>query len=184
MHSQLHYTHQQLLQYPTLLLLSPRAHRIETEAPVRDHGNCKLSFFLLLFLSIYCLLLLSLSLLVLEFVEKSWPDDCSDIFWSKWKVLDTIYAIPHYHGFYMIEVHDLIGIFFYSSWRSEREAVAGVLFGSFTMVGSQTREGNWISIQSCQTSHVNGALGLLVGVNLVALSVSLCLSCGCCPAMV
>jgi hypothetical protein len=75
MHSQLHYTHQQLLQYPTLLLLSPRAHRIETEAAVRDHGNCKLacllSFFLLLFLSIYCLLLLSLSLLVLGFVEKS-----------------------------------------------------------------------------------------------------------------
>jgi hypothetical protein len=183
MHSQLHYTHQQLLQYSTLRRLLPRAHRIETKAAVRDHGNCKLSFFLSSVVPLYLLpssLSLSHSLSVLGFSEKSWLDDCSDIFWSKWNVLDTIYAIAYHHGFYMIEVHDLVGSFFYNSWRSEREVVAGALFGSFTMVGSQTRVGNWISIQSCQSSHVKGALGLLVGVNLVALS----LSHGCCPAIV
>jgi hypothetical protein len=46
-------------------------------------------------------------------------------------------AIPHHHrGFlYVIKVHDLIGKFFCSPWRSKREAVAGVLSGSFAMVG-------------------------------------------------
>ncbi len=46
--------------------------------------------------------------------------------------------------------------FFCSLCRSERETVAEVLFGSFTMVGSQSIEGNWTSIMSeftCQYSH-------------------------------
>jgi hypothetical protein len=51
-------------------------------------------------------------------------------------------AIAHHPGFYVVHVHDLIGSFFCSSWRSERKTVAGVLFGSFTMVGSQFRESN------------------------------------------
>jgi hypothetical protein len=51
-------------------------------------------------------------------------------------------AIPHHPGFYVINVHDLIGSFFCSFLRSERKTVAGVLFGSFTMVGSQIRESN------------------------------------------
>ncbi len=45
---------------------------------------------------------------------------------------------------------------FCSPCRSERETMAGVLFESFTMVGSQIREGNWTSNLSeftCQWSH-------------------------------
>jgi hypothetical protein len=39
-HPPLHFTHQQqLLQYTALI---PRAHGIETEVALRDHGNCKL----------------------------------------------------------------------------------------------------------------------------------------------
>jgi hypothetical protein len=38
-------------------------------------------------------------------------------------------------------IHDLIGKFFCSSWSSERETVV-FLLGSFTMVGSQIRDGN------------------------------------------
>jgi hypothetical protein len=51
-YSQLHYTHQQLLQYTGSL---PTAHRIETMATVRDPGS-KL-FVFSLSLSFYCLLL-------------------------------------------------------------------------------------------------------------------------------
>jgi hypothetical protein len=39
-HPQFYFTHQQILQCTALL---PRAHGIETEAAIRDHGNCKLS---------------------------------------------------------------------------------------------------------------------------------------------
>jgi hypothetical protein len=53
-HPQFHFTHRQLLQCTSLL---PRAHRIETEAALRDHGNCKLSCFVPLCVSVYCLLL-------------------------------------------------------------------------------------------------------------------------------
>ncbi len=42
-HPQFHFTHQQLLQYTVLL---PRAHGIETEAALIDHGSCKLSCFI------------------------------------------------------------------------------------------------------------------------------------------
>jgi hypothetical protein len=42
-HPQFHFTQQQLLQYTALL---PRAHGIETEAALIDHGNCKLSCFI------------------------------------------------------------------------------------------------------------------------------------------
>jgi hypothetical protein len=45
-HPQFDFTHRQLLQYVALL---PRVHGIETEAALREHGNCKL---LLLFLSL------------------------------------------------------------------------------------------------------------------------------------
>jgi hypothetical protein len=37
-HPQFYFTHQQILQCTALL---PRAHGIETEAAIRDHGNCK-----------------------------------------------------------------------------------------------------------------------------------------------
>jgi len=53
-HPQFHFTHRQLLQCTSLL---PRAHRIETEAALRDHGNCKLPCFFPLCVSVYCLLL-------------------------------------------------------------------------------------------------------------------------------
>jgi hypothetical protein len=59
-HPPLHFTHQQLLQYTALL---PRAHGIETEVALRDHGNCKLFLCcssLSLAVSVYCLLLLLL----------------------------------------------------------------------------------------------------------------------------
>jgi hypothetical protein len=49
-HPQFHCTHQQLLKYTALL---PRAHGIETEAALIDHGNCKLSCFIPLYV---CLL--------------------------------------------------------------------------------------------------------------------------------
>ncbi len=40
-------------------------------------------------------------------------------------------------GFYVIKLYDFESKFFCSPCRSERETVAGVLFGSFSMVGSQ-----------------------------------------------
>jgi hypothetical protein len=40
-HPQFYFTHQQILQCTALL---PRAHGIETEAAIRGHGNCKLSY--------------------------------------------------------------------------------------------------------------------------------------------
>jgi hypothetical protein len=46
-------------------------------------------------------------------------------------------AIPHL-GFYVIKLKRK---FFCRPWRSETETVVGVPFGSFTMVGSQIREG-------------------------------------------
>ncbi len=46
LHPQFHFTHRQLLRCTSVL---PRAHRIEKEAALRDHGNCKLSC---LFLSV------------------------------------------------------------------------------------------------------------------------------------
>jgi hypothetical protein len=40
-HPQLHYSHQQTLQYTPF---HPRAHRIDREATLRDQGSCKLFF--------------------------------------------------------------------------------------------------------------------------------------------
>ncbi len=42
-HPQLHFTHQRLLHYSTALLLPRAQQRIETQAALRDHGNCKFS---------------------------------------------------------------------------------------------------------------------------------------------
>jgi hypothetical protein len=42
-HPQLHFTHQRLLQYSTAILLPRAQQRIETQAALRDHGNCKFS---------------------------------------------------------------------------------------------------------------------------------------------
>jgi hypothetical protein len=76
-------------------------------------------------------------------------------------------ARPHRVGFYAIK-----GTRFITKFLEVRERTcAGVLLGSFTMVGSQIREGNRTSILS-ETSHVTGAIAL-VGVNLVVLSLSL-----------
>jgi hypothetical protein len=50
-------------------------------------------------------------------------------------------AVP-YRSFYVIKIHDFERKCFCSPWRPERETVAGVLLGSFAMVGSQSREGN------------------------------------------
>jgi hypothetical protein len=55
-------------------------------------------------------------------------------------------------------------VFFSGPWKSSRETVAGVLLGSFPMMGSRIREGKWTS------NHVDAAIALDVGVNLVALS--------------
>jgi len=49
-------------------------------------------------------------------------------------------AEPH-GGFYEIKLYDLKE-FFSAVPVGQRETVAGVLFGSIAMVGSQTREGN------------------------------------------
>jgi hypothetical protein len=46
-------------------------------------------------------------------------------------------AIPHL-GFYVTKLQRK---FFSRPWRPEPETVVGVPFGSFTMVGSQVREG-------------------------------------------
>jgi hypothetical protein len=54
-HPQFHFTHQQLLQHTALL---PRAHGIETQAALRDKGNCKLSCVIPFCVSVYCLLLI------------------------------------------------------------------------------------------------------------------------------
>jgi hypothetical protein len=64
-------------------------------------------------------------------------------------------AVP-YRSFYVIKIHDFERKCFCSPWRPERETVAGVLLGSFAMVGSQSREGNRTSFMSeftCQCSH-------------------------------
>jgi hypothetical protein len=80
----------------------------------------------------------------------------NDIFGSKSKDWTQYMqdAIPH-RSLYVVKVHDLIGSFFCSSWSSEGETVtvAGVLFGSFTMVELQIREGNWTSTLSEFTCH-------------------------------
>jgi hypothetical protein len=52
------------------------------------------------------------------------------------------YAIPH-HGFYVIKLHYLKRSLFCNPYKSKKEIVARVVFGSFPMVmGSQMKEGN------------------------------------------
>ncbi len=53
-HPQFDFTHRQLLHYTALL---PSAHGIETQAALRDKGNCKHSCVIPCCVSVYCLLL-------------------------------------------------------------------------------------------------------------------------------
>jgi DNA-binding transcriptional LysR family regulator len=109
------------------------------------------------------------------FAENSWPDS-SDVFPRHIEGLDTIYARCNNTSilsFFLIAVRNFDRKFYFSSWSWERVRLAGVLFESFAMVGSQTREGNWISILSEFTCQAALAL---VGVNLVALSLVAILS--------
>jgi hypothetical protein len=105
-----------------------------------------------LFLSVYCLLLTALVLCFLE-------------------ILDLIAVISSQSN--RMIVHNLGGCntsscflceqstwvkmnFSSNPWKSDRETMLGVLFGSFTMVGSQMRDGDWMSNLSeftCQWSH-------------------------------
>jgi hypothetical protein len=133
-HPQFYFTHQQILQCTALL---PRAHGIETEAAIRGHGNCKLSYS-----SSLCVCLLpsfhspshstcgwlvylpkAFDLNLIGSKLKNWTSSVQD-------------AEPR-GGFYVIKLYDFERKFFCSPCRSERETVAGVLFGSFAMVGSQ-----------------------------------------------
>ncbi len=102
-HPQFHFAHQQLLQYTALL---PRAHRIETAAALRDHGNCKLSCVILLCVSVCCFLLAAAWLVCLrkDFDQKivrgkskNWTPSVQD-------------AEPQC-GFYVIKLYDLKACF-------------------------------------------------------------------------
>jgi len=120
-------------------------------------------------LSIYWLLFL-----VLVFRLPKNLDLCCDTYSDTFRRLATIYTRCNNSSRLLCDKSTWFDWkFFCSSWRWERETVAGVLF--FTMVGSKIREGNWPSILS-ESLHINGTIAL-VGLNLAALSF------GCYPAM-
>ncbi len=54
---------------------------------------------------------------------------------------------------------------FCSPCTSKRETVAGVLFGSYTMVGSQVREGNWTSnLSECTCCRCQSYCSLFIDI--------------------
>jgi hypothetical protein len=109
MYLQWHYTHQKLLQHSALL---PQVHCIELKRALRDENTCKLSCIVPLSLSIYCLLS------EYEYLQT----------WLQWYLLKQIKIFGH-NLFKMQSCFDRK--FCCSSCRSERETVAGVVFGSF-----------------------------------------------------
>jgi len=121
-----------------------------------------------LFLFVYCLLLTVTCVL---FAGNSWADDYSDISASKSKdwtqsMQDACLVLAPMWLKYMIWREVWCSS---SSWRSQKKSVAGVLFRSFTMVGSQIWEGNWTS----NPVRVPMSMALYIGlvdVNIVPLS--------------
>ncbi len=126
------------------------------EHAVLPHGEegcrpCELPW--VLSLSLYCLLTLHMFCLPKNFkLIMLW------YFLKQITRLNTIYArcnTPH-HGFHVIDVHNLIGGFPAAVPGGQGEKLWQEFFGSFALVGSQFREGNWTSILSkftCEWSH-------------------------------
>jgi hypothetical protein len=138
-------------------LLLPRVHWIGTEMALRDHGNCKLCLYCSSFcVSVYWLLLMVCLLKNVDLI-------CLE---PNWKIG---YILCKMQCFIIASIDQTTWFgrkFFCSPCRS---TVTGVLFGSFTMVGSQIREGKWASNLSeftCQWSYGS----IVVSFNLVALS--------------
>ncbi len=143
MHPQFHFTHQQLLRNTALLL---RVHRIQAVVALRDHGNCKLSCLVPLSVFVYCLRLMVCLPKNVDLISSEANREIGHI----------LCKMQHLIVASMWSNHMIWRKFFCSPCRSERETVAEVIFGSFTMVGSQSTEGNWTSILSeftCQYSH-------------------------------
>ncbi len=154
-HRQSQFTHQQLLQYAAFL---PRVHRMETEAPIRAPGKCKLSCVVPLSVCVYCLPLVVCLLKTVELISSEANRKIAHVVCE----MQDDLIVPH-----LCDQSPRLGWkFFCSLWRSHRETVALILCGSFALVGPQAREGNKTSLLSeftCQWSHS------LVGDNLVAL---------------
>ncbi len=138
-----HFTYSWLLHFTALLLL-PRVHRIGTEMALRDHGNCKLCLCCSsLCVSVYWLLLMVCLLKNVDLISLE-PNQKTGYILCKMQCL-IIASVDQTTWFGRK--------FFCSPCRS---TVTGVLFGSFTMVGSHIREDMWTSNLSeftCQWSH-------------------------------
>jgi hypothetical protein len=136
------------------------AHQIEAKARFEDHGNCK---FLqhykpltpyLLFVSVYCLLLLTGTWVL-------FVDLILDIFCARRRYLVM--------AFYFIKLHDLKEIFsVVLAGQREKLCSFWILFRStFWLVHISEKVPEH---QPCQSSHVDRATAALFGVNFVALS--------------
>ncbi len=146
------------------LALLPRAHRIETQAALRDQRNCKAFlccsslYVCLLPMSVHCLLLM---VCLPKNVDLISPEKSK--VWRR-SMLD---AVPPPLGFYVIKQHDLIGSCSAVPAR-QREKLWREFFLDPTQWWDHRSE-KVTEHQTCQSAHVNGVIAL-VGVNLIALS--------------
>ncbi len=158
-HPQFHFTHRQLLQCTSLL---PRAHRIETEAALRDHGNCKLSCFVPLSVSVYCLLLKVLVGCLAKNFDLISSEPNRKIGHILWKTQYLIVASMW--SKYMILKGNVSAV-----PGGQREKLWREFFSDPSQWWDHRAE-KVTEHHSCQSSHVNVAIAL-VGINLVCVLV-------------
>ncbi len=158
MHPQFHFTHQQLSQYTAL---QSRLPQIETNTALRDHSKCKVSCVVPLYV------LPSFNNTAVLFLEKSWPDFIIDI--SSRSIWEAGYNLCKMQYLILASMSSEFTIWHEAFLQSLKVTLK--LWREFFRDPSQCgdhRSEKASEQQTCQSSHVNGAIPLVV-VNLFSL---------------